>query len=72
MTVDPKLAQQAIEFALERYPEFAQFGPSIAYRALFQGGAWIVQYESEPPRDFPNSWAFLEAAVKHYRRAAGV
>lgn len=72
MEINQNYANEAIALALSRYPEFAQYGPRIAYRTLFQGGAWIVSYDQEPPKDFPNTWAFLETAVKAYRSRAGV
>jgi hypothetical protein len=70
--VDPNLADQAINFALSRYPDFAPFGPRIAARPLLKGVAWIVEYDTHPPQDFPNLWEFLETAVTCYRTAAGV
>ena len=70
--IDPKIAEQALKEALEKYPDFGQFGPRLEWRALFQGGAWTVQYDQDPPRDMPGAWDFQNAFVKGYKRMAGV
>lgn len=72
MKIDPNVASMALKEALEKYPDFARFGPRLEWRALFQGGAWAVQYENDPPRDTPGTWDFQNAFVKAYKRMAGV
>ena len=72
MQIEAALAAQALEAALQQFPAFAEFGPRIAYRELFQGGAFLVQYENDPPRTMPGAWDFQNAAVKGYKRLAGL
>ena len=71
MTIDPRLADQALREALERYPQFAAFGPRLAARELFQGAALMLEYERQPPRDLADAWDFQNAVVKGYKRLAG-
>ena len=72
MQIDAALAAKALEDALQQFPAFTEFRPRIAYRELFQGGAYFVQYENDPPRDMQGSWDFQNAAVKGYKRLAGL
>lgn len=72
MEIDSKLAEQALREALERFPRFAAFGPRLAWRPLFQGGALLLEYDQQPPRDFPGAWDFQNAVVKGYKRLAGL
>jgi hypothetical protein len=72
MQIDATLAAQALKDALEKFPAFAPFGPRLAYRELFQGGTFLVQYESDPPRNMEGAWDFQNAVVKGYKRLAGI
>jgi hypothetical protein len=72
LQIDATLAAQALEAALQQFPAFADFGPRIAYRELFQGGTFLVQYENDPPRSLAGAWDFQNAAVKGYKRLAGI
>jgi len=72
MEIDPKLADQALRAALEKYPQFTAFGPRLVARALLQGAAFMLEYERQPPRDMAGVWDFQNAAVKGYKRLAGV
>ena len=72
MEIDAKLAEQALREALEKFPHFASFGPRLAWRPLFQGGAFLLEYDQQPPRDTPGAWEFQNAAVKGYKRLAGL
>ena len=72
MKIDATIAAKALEDALQQFPAFAEFGPRIAYRELFQGGAFLVQYENDPPRGLAGAWDFQNAAVKGYKRLAGL
>lgn len=72
MEIDSNLAEQALRAALEKYPQFAEFGPRLAARALFQGTAYLLEYERQPPPGQPGAWDFQNAAVKGYKRLAGV
>ena len=71
MEIDPVLAQQAMEEGLAKYPSMAQFGAKLIWRALFQGGAFQLAYDSQPPRDHPDAWEFQNSVVKAYKRLAG-
>ena len=72
MEIDAPLAVRALREALEQFPQFAAYGPRLAWRPLFQGGAWIVEYGQQPPRDTPGAWDFQNAVVKGYKRLAGL
>ena len=71
MEIDPKLEQEALDEAFQRYPERRSFHPRLQWRALFQGGAFQMVYEVQPPREHPDAWEFQNAAVKAYKRLAG-
>lgn len=72
MEIDPALAQQAIEEGLRKYPSMAAYGAQLAWRALFQGGAFQLQYTQAPPRENADAWEFQNAVVKAYKRLAGI
>lgn len=72
MQIDSTLAAKALDDALKQFPAFAEFGPRLAYRELFQGGTFLVQYESDPPRGMEGAWDFQNAVVKGYKRLAGL
>jgi len=72
MDIDPNLADQALRAALEKYPQFASFGPRLIARALFQGSAFMLEYEKQPPPELGGAWDFQNAAVKGYKRLAGL
>ena len=72
MEIDAELAKQALDTALAAAPQFAGFGPRIAYRALFQGGAYLLEFAAPPPKDLPGVWDFQNAAVKGYKKLKGV
>lgn len=72
VAIDPKLAEQAVREGLEKFPQFASFEPRLAWRPLYQGGTFLVEYDQHPPRDTPGMWDFQNAVVKGYKRLAGV
>lgn len=72
MEIDPRLAGQAISEELERFPQFAAYTPSLVWRALHQGGAFMLEYAEPPPRDTLGAWDFQNAVVRAYKRLAGV
>ncbi len=72
MEIQPDLAAQALQAALERYPHMCNYQPQLAYRALFQGGAYFVQYDTPPPPGTLDIWEFQNAVVKGYKRLAGL
>jgi hypothetical protein len=72
MEIDSSLADHALRVALDKYPQFAAFGPKLVARELFQGAALMLEYERQPPRDLADLWEFQNAAVKGYKRLAGL
>ena len=72
MEIDPNLAAEALRAALEKYPQFSAFGPRLVARALFQGTAFMLEYERQPPRELAGAWDFQNAAVKGYKRLNGL
>ena len=72
MEIDPVLERQALEEGLAKYPAMAQFGARLIWRALFQGGAFQLTYQTAPPREHPDSWEFQNAVVKAYKRLSGL
>lgn len=71
MEINAVLAQQALEEGLAKYPSMAEFGAKLSWRALFQGGAFQLTYDSQPPREHPDAWEFQNSVVKAYKRFAG-
>jgi len=72
MEIDPKLEREAIREGLTRYPDLGQYGPTLTWKPLFQGGAFQLQYRERPPADHPDAWEFQNAVVRAYKRLAGV
>ncbi len=72
VAIDGALAAKAISEALAKFPQFAGFGARIVGRPLFQGAAYMLEYDRQPPAELPDAWEFQNAAVKGYRRLAGV
>jgi hypothetical protein len=71
MEVDPELSRRALEEAGEQYPEFAGRAKSVLARPLFRGFAWQVEWDGPPPGG-QDAWEFQNAAVRAYKRLAGV
>ena len=72
MEIDGALAAQAMKAALAESPQFAQFAPTMIWMPLREGGAFLLRYENQPPRDTPGLWDFQNAVVKGYKRMAGI
>jgi hypothetical protein len=72
MEINQQFAHQAMTEALDKFPQFARFGPVLVWRALFQGGAFQLIYAEQPPQGDPDAWEFQNAVVKGYKRLAGV
>ncbi len=72
MQIDAALADQALMAALAKFPQFAEFGPRLTARPLFQGTAYLLEWERQPPRDMADAWEFQNAVVKGYKRLAGI
>lgn len=69
--IDPDLNRQALEEAAQKYPEFAGLALSVAARPLFRGFAWVVEWKGTPPQG-QDAWEFQNAAVRAYKRLAGI
>lgn len=72
MELNPAFTEQAMREALARYPEFEGMGARIVARPLHQGVAYVLEYDTRPGPEMTNAWEFQNAAVKAYRRLAGV
>ena len=72
MEIDSHLAEQALLEALEAFPQFRTYGPTLDWRPLMEGGAFVVSFEERPPRETPHVWDFQNAAVKRYKQLVGV
>jgi len=72
MEIDSNLAAQAMKEGLAKYPRFAAYGPRLAWRPLFQGGAFLLEYDQAPERGDADAWEFQNAVVKAYKRMSGV
>ena len=72
MEIDETLAAGAMDAALAETPQFAQYGPKMIWMPLREGGALLLRYENQPPRDLPGLWDFQNAVVKGYKRMAGI
>ena len=64
--------KRLLDEAIAKYPPFAEFGPMLVGRPLFQGVAYMLAWDRQPPQELANAWEFQNAAVKAYRRLAGV
>ena len=72
MQIDPTLEKKAMEEALAKFPSMKPFGAKLVWRALHQGGAFQLTYETQPPREHPDAWEFQNAVVKAYKRLGGL
>jgi hypothetical protein len=69
--MDPELNARALEEAATRYPEFAGRAVRVVARPLFRGFAWQVEWDGPPPAG-QDAWEFQNAAIRAYKRLAGV
>jgi hypothetical protein len=72
LEIDSHLAEQALLEALEAFPQFGTHGPTLEWRPLIKGGAFVVNFEDPPPRETPHVWDFQNAVVKRYKQLAPV
>jgi hypothetical protein len=70
MDLNPRLAAQAIKVGLEKYPAMSEYGPRLVCRPVFGGVTYLVEYDTQPPRDQPDAWEFQNAAVREYKKLA--
>jgi len=69
--IDPELNRRALEEAAQRYPEFAGRAVSVVAKPLFRGFAWQVDWNGPAPAG-QDAWEFQNAAIRAYKRLAGV
>ena len=71
LEIDPELNRRALEEAGKQFPEFAGRAVRVVARPLFQGYAWQVEWDGPPPSGQP-AWEFQNAAIRAYKRLAGI
>ena len=71
LEIDPELNRRALEEAARQFPEFAGRALRVAARPLFQGFAWQLEWDGPPPTGQP-AWEFQNAAIRAYKRLAGI
>ena len=69
--IDPELNRRALAEAAEKYPEFAGRAVGVVAKPLFRGYAWQLQWNGPPPSG-QDAWEFQNAAIRAYKRLAGV
>ena len=71
MLIDPELNRKALEEAAQKYPQFTGLARSVVARPLIQGFAWQVEWDGPAPGG-QDAWEFQNAAVRAYKRLAGI
>ncbi len=71
LEIDPELNRLALEEAARQFPEFAGRAVSVVARPLFRGYAWQIEWRGDPPGGQP-AWEFQNAAIRAYKRLAGI
>jgi hypothetical protein len=69
--IDPELIRKALEEAAQKYPQFAGRAKTVVARPLIQGFAWQVEWDGPAPAG-QDAWEFQNAAVRAYKRLAGI
>jgi hypothetical protein len=69
--IDPELNRLALAEAAKLYPEFADQASHVIARPLAQGFAWQLVWKGAPPAG-QEAWEFQNAAIRAYKRLAGV
>jgi hypothetical protein len=69
--IDPELNARALEEAAAKYPEFAGRAVRVVARPLFRGFAWQLEWDGTPPSG-QEAWEFQNAAIRAYKRLAGI
>jgi hypothetical protein len=69
--IDPELNRLALAEAAQKYPAFAGRALRVVARPLFKGFAWQVEWEGSPPQG-QDAWEFQNAAIRAYKRLAGI
>lgn len=71
LDIDPELNARAFAEAAAKYPEFAGRGARVIARPLFRGYAWQIEWNGTPPPG-QEAWEFQNAAIRAYKRLAGI
>ena len=69
--IDPEMNRIALAEATQKYPEFADRALRVIARPLSRGFAWQVEWKDSPPSG-QQAWEFQNAAVRAYKRLAGI
>ena len=69
--IDPELNRLALAEAAQQYPEFAGHALRVIARPLSRGFAWQLEWKEAPPPG-QQAWEFQNAAVRAYKRLAGI
>lgn len=69
--IDPELNRLALAEAEEKFPEFAGQASRVVARPLFRGFAWQLEWKDKPPAG-QQAWEFQNAAIRAYKRLAGI
>ena len=71
MEIDPELNRLALAEAAEKFPEYAGQALRVLARPLFRGFAWQLEWKGAPPAG-QQAWEFQNAAIRAYKRLAGI
>jgi hypothetical protein len=71
LDIDPELNRVALAEASQKFPEFAGRALRVIARPLSRGFAWQLEWKEEPPAG-QQAWEFQNAAVRAYKRLAGI
>ena len=71
LNIDAELNSRALAEAAKKYPEFAGRALRVIARPLFKGYAWQVEWDGTPPSG-QDAWEFQNAAIRAYKRLAGI
>jgi hypothetical protein len=71
LEIDLELSRRALEEAGREFPGFAGRALRVVARPLLQGYAWQIEWEGPAPAGQP-AWEFQNAAVRAYKRLAGI
>lgn len=69
--IDPDWSRAALAEAAHQYPEFADRALRVVARPLFRGFAWQIEWKEAPPVG-QQAWEFQNAAIRAYKRLAGI
>ena len=69
--IDPEWNRLALAEAARKYPEFAGRALRVVARPLFKGFAWQVEWQDSPPAG-QDAWEFQNAAIRAYKKLAGI